>query len=68
MVVTGNYCVDCGGNGQCAQCFGTGTNTHLNSDEPKCPNCKGTGVCPACDGSGRSVPVLDAGLTILDLG
>ena len=47
-------CAECGGNGKCVACFGTGTNTHLNEDEPKCPNCAGTGTCPACHGSGRA--------------
>ena len=47
-------CAECRGNGKCSACFGTGTNTHLNEDEPKCPNCGGTGTCPNCHGSGRS--------------
>lgn len=40
------------GSGQCAECFGSGTNVALNSDEPRCLNCKGSGVCPVCGGSG----------------
>jgi hypothetical protein len=40
------------GDGRCSACFGSGTNLHLNSPEPKCRRCKGTGVCPSCDGSG----------------
>jgi hypothetical protein len=67
VVVTTGFCPECTGKGECAQCFGTGTNTHLNADDPKCPNCKGTGTCPACEGRGRSIPVLDDGLTIIDL-
>jgi hypothetical protein len=49
-----NDCVDCHGNGKCAVCFGTGTNVHVNEDEPKCRNCAGTGTCPTCQGSGRA--------------
>jgi hypothetical protein len=60
-----NACVDCSGNGRCAECSGTGINTHLNQDEPKCPKCSGTGVCATCNGSGRAyLP----GPEILDLG
>jgi hypothetical protein len=40
------------GEGKCPKCFGTGTNTALNSPEPKCRNCDGTGVCPTCQGRG----------------
>ena len=50
--MTRNVCQICAGDGKCRQCFGTGTNTHLNEDEPKCSNCSGTGVCPECQGTG----------------
>jgi hypothetical protein len=31
-------CPACGGDGKCRECFGSGTNIHLNEDEPKCRN------------------------------
>jgi hypothetical protein len=40
------------GNGKCGKCDGTGINTQLDSDQPKCPYCKGTGVCSTCGGDG----------------
>jgi hypothetical protein len=49
-----NACVECGGNGKCSECVGTGTNVHLNDAEPKCRNCSGTGTCPKCNGTGRA--------------
>ena len=68
MIFTSRYaCFECGGDGKCKECFGTGTNTHLQSDESKCANCDGTGVCPKCGGSGQWQPTLDDGLTKLDL-
>jgi hypothetical protein len=67
MPATRDICSDCRVSGECGPCFGTGVNTHLNSDEPKCPNGKGTGVCPECGGSGSSRPTSGSGLTILDL-
>ena len=50
-------CPDCAGglfhgNGKCGKCDGTGINTQLDSDQPKCPYCKGTGVCSTCGGDG----------------
>jgi hypothetical protein len=50
-------CPDCAGgffagDGKCGQCNGTGINTQLDSDQPKCPFCRGSGVCQACGGSG----------------
>jgi hypothetical protein len=50
-------CTDCAegffeGNGRCSKCNGTGVNTQLDSDQPKCPFCKGTGVCATCNGTG----------------
>jgi hypothetical protein len=50
-------CPDCAGgffvgNGKCKQCEGTGVNTQLDSERPKCPYCKGTGVCATCEGAG----------------
>ena len=47
-----DVCTTCGGDGKCIACDGTGTNTHLNEEEPKCRNCSGTGVCPTCNGTG----------------
>jgi DnaJ-class molecular chaperone len=54
-------CPDCAegafvGNGRCSQCNGTGINTRLDSDEPKCPACDGTGVCGTCRGAGVYPP------------
>jgi hypothetical protein len=49
-----NACVECGGNGKCRECAGTGTNVHLNDAEPKCRNCSGTGTCAKCNGTGRA--------------
>lgn len=51
-------CPQCAGgflkaNGKCGKCNGTGINTQISSDEPKCPACGGTGVCSNCGGSGR---------------
>ena len=48
-------CPACHGEGKCAECFGTGTNTHLNDSEPKCRKCQGSGVCPECQGTGSSL-------------
>lgn len=50
-------CPDCAGgvligNGKCSQCNGTGINTQLDAEQPKCPWCKGTGVCATCEGTG----------------
>jgi hypothetical protein len=50
-------CPDCAGgifegNGKCGKCDGTGINTQLDSDQPKCPYCAGTGTCSTCGGSG----------------
>ncbi|HYW42246.1 MAG TPA: hypothetical protein VE959_05280 [Bryobacteraceae bacterium] len=50
-------CPDCAGgfaqgDGNCGKCNGTGINTQLDSDVPKCPYCRGTGVCQSCGGSG----------------
>jgi hypothetical protein len=59
-------CPACGGNGKCSECFGSGTNVHLNEDEPKCRNCGGNGICPACAGLGFP-PRGTADLTSLDL-
>ena len=50
--MTRNVCTTCGGDGKCGQCFGTGTNTHLNEEEPKCSRCSGTGKCTTCNGTG----------------
>ncbi len=53
------FCPDCmegllgGSTGRCAHCDGTGTNTQLDSDNPKCPFCDGTGVCATCHGTCR---------------
>ena len=62
-------CIDCHGNGKCAACFGSGTNLHVNEDEPKCRNCAGTGTCPTCQGTGRglvqSPEIQDLGLNKL---
>jgi hypothetical protein len=49
---THSVCASCRGNAKCAECDGTGVNTHLNEDEPKSPGCSGTGVCRSCDGTG----------------
>lgn len=65
MVSREDACGSCHGDGKCAECFGSGTNVHLNSDQPKCQNCAGTGTCPACNGSGS---VYNRGPEILDLG
>jgi hypothetical protein len=48
----GRHCSDCGGSGDCQQCFGTGRNVALNSDQEKCPNCDGSGRCPTCSDTG----------------
>ena len=45
-------CPNCHGNKKCAECGGTGINTHLNESEPDCRFCSGTGVCSACNGTG----------------
>ena len=52
LLAANRRCSDCGGTGECQQCFGTGRNTALNSDEDKCPNCNGTGQCPTCSEDG----------------
>jgi hypothetical protein len=64
MIVSRNACISCRGDGKCAECFGSGTNTHLNSDQPKCSNCLGTGICPGCEGTGyrHTAEILDLGL------
>lgn len=54
MFFTRKKCLDCGGDGKCRECFGSGVNVHLDEDEPKCRTCRGTGVCPTCKGTGRS--------------
>jgi len=59
-----NVCAECHGDKNCSKCNGTGINTHLNEDEPKCRNCSGTGVCPTCEGTGRAFAI---GPEILDL-
>ena len=67
--MTSSICPYCHGDGKCADCNGTGTNTHLNESEPKCRECSGTGVCPNCNGSGsaRAFPpeIVDLGLNNL---
>jgi hypothetical protein len=50
-------CPDCDegflkGNGKCSQCFGTGVNVSLVSENPKCDRCGGTGTCSRCGGTG----------------
>ena len=57
-------CRQCNGDGKCAECNGTGTNVHLNEDQPKCRNCEGSGKCPECDGTGFT---LSGGGSILNL-
>src|SRR5580693_4109795 len=55
----GNHsCPDCENwpieaKGQCCECFGSGTNPHLNAVEPVCRFCQGDGLCPTCRGTGR---------------
>ena len=66
-------CPDCAeglfeGNGKCARCDGTGINTQLDSDQPKCPYCHGTGVCAACNGTGFADGGYDDSIITLDLG
>jgi len=51
-------CPDCAGgvfqgDGKCGKCNGTGVNTQLDSDQPKCPYCAGKGVCATCGGTGN---------------
>ena len=60
-------CYVCGGDGKCKECFGSGVNTHLNSDQPRCPNCGGTGTCPQCGGTGQRGISDGRSLTTLDL-
>jgi hypothetical protein len=64
-----NVCGACQGDGKCLGCNGTGTNTHLNEDEPKCRNCSGSGVCSTCQGTGlafvRPPEILDPGFNSL---
>jgi hypothetical protein len=64
-------CPDCDGgwfegNGKCAQCHGTGINTQLDSDQPKCPFCDGTGLCRSCGGTGIPGGDPDKPLSIID--
>src|SRR5580700_12152499 len=47
-------CQACKGSAKCPECFGSGTNIHLNETEPKCRQRSGTGTCPACKGTGIS--------------
>jgi hypothetical protein len=44
-----NFCDQCDWTGKCSECNGTGTNTHLNSSDRKCPHCSGTGICSGSD-------------------
>ena len=59
MMPAGRYCRDCVEgplgipSGRCRYCDGTGTNTQLDAENPKCPYCHGTGTCPSCHGTGR---------------
>jgi len=58
-------CPDCAGgllnrDGKCGKCDGTGVNTQLDSEQPKCPYCKGTGVCATCGGEGYYNPFGDS--------
>jgi hypothetical protein len=52
------HCPDCfeglfsGSTGHCRHCDGTGTNTQLDAENPKCPYCEGTGKCSTCQGTG----------------
>jgi len=70
MTSSRNTCTSCFGDGRCAQCDGSGINTHLNENDPKCRNCSGTGVCPACNGTGAWMAhppeIIDLGLSDKD--
>ncbi len=46
-------CGECRGDGKCPDCYGSGTNTHLNQSEPSCQRCSGIGKCPSCLGTGQ---------------
>ncbi|HLI62496.1 MAG TPA: hypothetical protein VKV05_03795 [Terriglobales bacterium] len=53
MLFRKKRCLECGGDGKCPECFGSGVNVHLDEDEPKCRRCGGSGQCPWCHGTGR---------------
>lgn len=49
-------CTQCGGDGECDACSGTGVDSGvavLAGYEGDCERCGGTGACPACGGSGE---------------
>ena len=52
-------CPYCKGDGKCVDCSGTGVNTHVNEDDPKCASCAGSGICPNCAGSGTGYQASD---------
>ncbi len=52
-------CTKCGGTGECAECFGSGVNVHLNSEENECRSCHGKRKCVDCAGTGRRDGVPD---------
>jgi hypothetical protein len=63
-----NACPSCQGDGNCAACYGSAVNTHLNEVEPKCRECHGTGTCQSCYGTGIASPtagIIDLGLNKL---
>lgn len=43
----------CGGTGECAECYGSGVNVHLNSEDNECPSCHGTRKCVERAATGR---------------
>jgi hypothetical protein len=49
-------CPECGGDGKCNACSGTGVDIAvavMGGYEGDCERCGGTGACPACGGSGE---------------
>ena len=63
--MTREVCIACHGTGKCADCDGSGINTHWNQREPKCRSCAGSGTCSDCQGTGRYYQLPP---TIQDLG
>jgi hypothetical protein len=56
MAAPSKPCTECGGDGKCSVCGGTGVDVGvavLAGYEGDCGRCGGTGACPACGGPGE---------------
>ena len=56
MTAPSKPCTECGGDGKCHACSGTGVDVGvavLAGYEGDCERCSGMGACPACGGSGE---------------